>query len=387
MIDSRLFSPLRIRDLTLRNRVVLSPMLTYQAEGGAINDWHLAHLGKFASGGVGLVFMESTKVDPLGCTTAADPGLWDDHFVGPLRRLTDGLHRQGAAAGIQLGHSGRKARNSRPWEGRRQLPEQARVDGRGRWELVGPSPIPHYAGGAVPRQMSREDIERQVEMWDAAARRADEAGFDVLEVHCAHGYLLHQFLSPASNQRDDEYGRDLEGRMRFPLEVIRRVRAAWPDGKPLFVRVSAVDQGGWTLENTIELARRFKSEGVDVIDCSAGGISGSSIVELEKVGFGYQVPFAAAVRRQADVATMAVGLIVHARQAEAILRNGDADLVAIGRELLSNPNWTLDAAIKLGIAQPYRTVPSSYGYWLEKRAAQGFERNTSTWGDGPDRAR
>ncbi len=383
MNDTLLFTPYRVAGLTLRNRIVLAPMLTYRSQHGAIGPWHTMHLGKFAAGGVGLVFMESTKVDPQGCTTANDPGLWSDQFIPSLRSLTDFLHHQGAATGIQLGHSGRKARNSLPWEGRKPLRSHDSLDDSGPWEIIGPSAIPHFPNGPVPTVMSREDIVRQLDMWGAAARRANEAGFDVLEVHCAHGYLLHQFLSPIANQRDDEYGGDLTNRMRFPIEVVRRVRDTWPKDKPLFVRVSSVDEGGWEIDDTIRLAQAFKNEGVDVLDCSAGGMGGESIVgHGVKVDYGYQVPYSAAVRKHANVATMAVGLIVHSDQAEQILRTGQADLIAIGRELLHNPNWALDAAIKLGIPDPYRVVEPSYGYWLRKRADAGFERGGSTWGAG-----
>ncbi|QIL80010.1 NADH:flavin oxidoreductase/NADH oxidase [Diaphorobacter sp. HDW4A] len=386
MTESILLSPWRLRDLQLRNRVVLSPMLTYQARGGAITPWHLVHLGQFASGGVGLVFMESTKVDPLGCTTSSDPGLWSDEFVPALRQLTDFIHQQGAAAGIQLGHSGRKARNSLPWEGRKPLIEVQRVDGKGDWELIAPSALAHGAGAGVPRAMTQADIDAQIDHWIAATRRADAAGFDVLEIHCAHGYLLHQFLSAAANRRSDRYGGSLENRMRFPLDVVRAVRAAWPQGKPLFVRVSAVDESGGSLQETITFAQQLKRAGVDVIDCSAGGMAGPVGEHSVRPAFGYQVPYATAVRARASIATMAVGLIVHAQQAEAVLASGAADLVAIGRELLHNPHWVLDAAVKLGCDRPYASSPPSYAYWLDKRAQIGVDRETSTWGLAPAEA-
>ena len=384
-MQNLLFSPLEIRGLRLKNRIVLAPMLTYSAVQGHVTDWHLAHLGKFAVGGTGLVFMESTKVDPRGCTTPRDPGLWKDDFIAPLRRITDFIHAFGAAAGVQLGHSGRKARNSLPWEGRKPLASHAGVDHGEPWEIIGPSAIAHSPHASVPRAMTQADIDEQIEAWGQAARRADLAGFDVLEVHGAHGYLLHQFLSSSANQRTDQYGGSFDNRMRFPLAVIDRVREVWPEHKPLFFRTSAVDEGGWTIEDSVALARALKAHGVDVIDCSSGGMTAASIVSHSTPqGYGYQVPYAERIKAQADIATMAVGLIIHADQAEHILRSGKADLVALGRELLHNPNWPLDAAAKLGKPDTYETVPPNYGYWLEKRANSGFGARLSTWLPGID---
>lgn len=371
----RLFSPLSLRGLTLRNRIVLSPMLTYAARNGFPSDWHLVHLGKYASGGVGLVFMESTKVDPRGCSTPNDLGLWKDAFIDPLRRITGFVKSQGAAVGIQIAHSGRKARTSVPWAGRTPLPDQwPGVDHGEAWELIGPSAIPHGPGYSVPRPMTIADIEEQIEAWGRAAERADQAGFDVLEIHGAHGYLIHQFLSEKSNQRTDAYGGSLENRMRFALQVAGRVRAAWPQDKPLFFRTSAVDHEGWTMKETVRLSIELGRCGVDVIDCSSGGISADRM-SLDTAGPpapGYQVAYAAEVRRQAAMRSMAVGLILDGAQAEAILANGQADLVALGRELLRHPHWALDAAVALDCPEAYSVVPEAYGYWLEKRAAAGI---------------
>jgi len=376
-----LFSSIDLREVRLKNRIVLSPMLTYSAQNGHVNDSHLAHLGKFAVGGAGLVFMESTKVDPRGCTTARDAGLWKDEFVAPLKRITAFIKSFGAAAGIQLGHSGRKARNSLPWEGRAPLSSQPGVDHGEDWELIGPSAIAHSAKASAPRAMTLRDIQEQIEAWGAAAARAHQAGFDVLEIHGAHGYLLHQFMSPRANQRSDAYGGSLANRMRFALEVAERVRECWPEAKPLFFRASAVDDDGWTIDDSVALARVLKTKGVDVIDCSSGGMSAQSIVEHAS-GYGYQVPYAEQIRAQADIKTMAVGLIIHADQAEQILQAGQADLVALGRELLHNPNWPLDAAEKLGLDAAYETVPPNHGYWLAKRASAGFAGRWSTWQRG-----
>lgn len=384
-----LLTPMTIRGVTLRNRIVLSPMLTYAAEAGYVNDWHLVHLGKFALGGCGLVFMESTKVDPGGLTTPRDCGLWKDDFIPGLQRITTFLKQHGAVAGIQLGHSGRKARNSVPWQGRAQLPSPVPdVEDGTDWELVAPSPLPAGPGLESPRALTIPEIQEMIAGWGAATRRAHEAGFDVLEIHGAHGYLIHQFLSRTANQRTDSYGGSLENRMRFAIEVVTEVRRHWPEDKPLFFRVSAVDEDGGTLEETIALSHVLRGLGVDVIDCSAGGMPRRGERTMPISGYGYQVPYADQIRREADIATMAVGLIIHADQAEAILNEGRADLIAIGRELLHNPNWTFDAADKLGVEQPYNSAPEAYGYWMEKRRGgdvdflAGLGTRPSTWQAG-----
>ncbi|MBX6373086.1 MAG: NADH:flavin oxidoreductase/NADH oxidase [Acetobacteraceae bacterium] len=380
-MDPLLFTPLELRGLRLRNRIVLSPMLTYSAERGFVNDFHLMHLGKFAVGGTGLVFFESTKVDPRGCTTARDLGLWKDEFVAPMARIVAFLKAHGAATAIQLGHSGRKARSTLPWEGRVPSPDLPGVDHGEEWELVGPSAVPHADGFPVPRELTRAEVKDLVEAWGKAAERANRAGFDVVEIHGAHGYLIHQFLSEHANRRTDEYGGSFANRMRFALEIAERVRASWPAEKPLFFRASAVDEEGWRIEDSIALARELKARGVDVIDCSSGGMTARSAVEsVRTLRYGYQVEYAAAIREGAGIATMAVGLIIHADQAEQILRTGQADLVALGRELLHNPNWPVDAAEKLGVGRlGYGQLPRSYGYWLEKRAGTNYGGRPSTW--------
>ena len=379
-MNSVLFSPLVIGDVTIKNRVVLSPMLQYSAQGGHVNDWHLMHLGKFAAGGVGLVFCESTKVDPRGCSTTNDLGLWKDEFIEPLKRITDLIKANGATPGIQLSHSGRKARLALPWEGRVPLAECLGVDHGEQWELIGPSAIAHSAKYAVPRAMTLDDIQFVIEAWGQAAERATRAGFEVIEIHGGHGYLIHQFLSERANQRTDQYGGSLENRIRFAVEVAQRVRQSWPRNKPLFFRISAVDECGWTIEDSVVLARALKQNGVDVIDCSAGGMS--DVVGSESHSpYSYQVPYAEQIRAGADIQTMAVGMIVHADQAEQILQNGSADLIAIGRELLHNPNWAIDAAQKLGIEQPFSHIARVYAFWLEKRSRSPFGR-PSTWQNG-----
>jgi 2,4-dienoyl-CoA reductase-like NADH-dependent reductase (Old Yellow Enzyme family) len=380
-MDAKLFSPLELRDIRLRNRIVVSPMLTYCATNGHVNDFHLMHLGKFAAGGAGLVFMESTKVDPRGCTTPRDTGLWKDEFIAPLRRITDLIRSYGATPGIQLSHSGRKGRQTLPWEGRRPLADWPGVDHGEEWELIGPSSVAHSERYAAPREMTRADIREIAEAWGRAAERAEQAGFDVVEIHGAHGYLIHQFLSAEANRRTDEYGGSLANRMRFATEVASEVRARWPQGKPLFFRISSVDEVGWTIDDSVELAKVLKASGVDMIDCSGGGMSERSSTE-HSTSYGYQVKYAERVRRGADIKTMAVGLIIHADQAEEILQAGHADLVALGREFLHNPNWALDAAQKLKVEAAFAQVPPSYGYWLEKRARAAGEMRPSTWQRG-----
>ena len=367
-MSPRLFSPLQIRSITLRNRIVVSPMLTYCAQNGHVNDFHLAHLGQFAAGGAGLVFMESTKIDPAGCSTPRDTGLWKDDFIEPLKRITALIKRNGAVPAIQLGHSGRKARRSVPWEGRTPMANVPGVDHGEVWELIGPSAVAHDPKYAVPREMTRDDIRDIAKKWGDAAHRANEAGFDIVEIHGAHGYLIHQFLSRVANQRTDEYGGSFENRARLAVEVAQEIRRRWPEGKPLFFRASAVDEAGWTIEDSIELAKLLKANGVDVIDCSAGGMSDGATASESTPAYGYQVPYARDIRAGADIMTMAVGMIVHSDQAEEIVASGSADLVAIGREMLHNPHWPIDAAQKLGVEAPFAGIPNSYSYFLEKRA-------------------
>jgi 2,4-dienoyl-CoA reductase-like NADH-dependent reductase (Old Yellow Enzyme family) len=362
-----LFSPLALRGLTLKNRIVVAPMHQYSARDGHATDWHLMNVGRFAAGGAGLVFVESTKIERRGCGTVGDLGLWDDAFVPGLKRIVDLVHDCGAACGIQLGHSGRKARVARPWEGGAPLERaSAGVSDWDAWELVAPSAIAADDASPVPRELSRAEIRGVIDAWGAAARRADAAGFDVVEIHGAHGFLLHEFLSPRANRREDAYGGTPRKRMRFALEVAECVRAAWPADKPLFVRLSVDDDAGWAPADSVELAVALAERGVEVIDCSAGGITPKP-VSSAPIGYGYQVPFARAIRREAGVRAMAVGLIVHAGQAERVLRDGDADLIALAREMLWNPNWAMDAAAKLGV-DPFSLVPPQAGWWLERRA-------------------
>ncbi|MFA5913453.1 MAG: NADH:flavin oxidoreductase/NADH oxidase [Burkholderiales bacterium] len=379
-----LFTPLRLRELELKNRVVVAPMHQYSAVNGFANDWHLMNAGRYAAGGAGLVILESTKIERRGCGTVGDLGIWDDAFVPQLARIVEFVHRCGAAAGIQLGHSGRKARIERPWEGGRPL---ARIDAEQQgitdwedWELVAPSALPADEGAPVPRALTRGEIRAVAEAWGKAAARAHVAGFDTVEIHGAHGFLIHEFLSPLANQRTDEYGGSETKRMRFAQEVCECVRAHWPPGKPLFLRLSAEDEAGWGPAQSVALAKLVKPMGVDVIDCSSGGILGKPPAGAAKPAYGYQVPYAEKIRNEAGIKTMAVGLIVHAEQAEGILQEGRADLIALAREMLYNPNWTMDAAQKLGCDAQFALVPPPYRYWLARRAATVPEVRPSTFG-------
>ncbi len=363
--------PLTLRGVTLPNRIAISPMCQYSAQDGIVGDYHLVHLGRFALGGAGLVFVEATAVTPEGRITHGCPGLWSDEQIPGMQRIATFIRDQGAVPAIQLGHAGRKASMQRPWFGNGPLGAEDLARGDRPWEIIAPSAVPMDTGWLVPRAMERQDMDRLVDAFVAAAGRAQAAGFEVIELHAAHGYLLHSFLSPLSNRRNDAYGGDRAGRARFPLEVAQALRAAWPSDRPLFTRLSCVDgvEGGWNLEDSIWLAGRLKEIGVDVVDCSSGGLAGSATAANVKRGPGFQLPFAEAVRREADVPTMAVGLIIEAHQAEEALAGGQADIIAIGREALANPNWPLQAlaALNGGGPETFRDWPKQSGWWLERR--------------------
>ena len=340
---SALFSSLRLRGLELKNRIVMSPMCQYSSVDGLPNDWHAVHLASRAVGGVGLVITEASAVVPEGRITPADAGIWSDAQAEAWGAMVRLVKSRGAAAGIQLAHAGRKASTDAPWRGGRAV---AAKDGG--WEPVAPSAVAFADGFATPRALSKSEIATLREAFAAATRRALASGFDAVEIHAAHGYLLHEFLSPLANARDDEYGGSLENRMRFPLEVVAAVRAAWPQDRPLLVRISATDwaEGGWDLPQSIELARRMRALGVDLVDCSSGGQVPHAKVAL---GPGYQVPFAEAIRREAGIATGAVGLVTEPQQAEAIVASGQADAVLLARALLRDAYWPLHAAKALGV--------------------------------------
>lgn len=342
---AQLFDTLTVRGLTLRNRVGMSPMCEYSSEHGYATDWHLVHLGARAAGGAGLVMTEAAAVEARGRISPSDLGIYADGHKDMLARIVKFVREQGAAAGIQLAHAGRKASMGRPWDGGKLVPPE-----RGGWTPVGASALAFGPGYATPTELSQSEIAEVVTAFERAAERSLAAGFQWVEVHAAHGYLLNNFLSPLSNQRSDEYGGSLEARCRIVLEVIRAVRRVWPADLPLSVRLSCTDwvEGGFTLADSVAIAPWLQAAGADVIDCSSGG---SSPAQKIQSGPGYQVPFAAAIR-QAGVMTAAVGLITEAAQANAIVSEGSADLVLLGRELLRNPAWTLSAAKQLGVTPP-----------------------------------
>ena len=368
-MSTALFKPLRVRSLKLKNRIVISPMMQHAAPGGFANHWHLVHLGKFALGGAGLIFTESTAVSPMGRIGRDDAGLWLDAHVEPWRAVVDFVHQNGAAIGVQLGHAGRKAGSKPLWEGGEALTTAQMVADDPHWVRLGPSAIAAGKGWSTPKAMTLEDIAQAVDEFAAAARRADQAGFDVVELHFGHGYLVTSFLSPISNQRTDAYGGDLEGRMKLAIDIATRVRAVWPGHKPLWCRLSVVDGavGGWSEEDTVELVRRLQAVGVDVIDCSSGGLTEQTKALPVPRGLDFQVPFARKVRAETGVVTQAVGMIVDAHQAEDIITSGAADLVAIGREALFDPYWPLHAQWALERDPQFTDWHVRHGVWLQKR--------------------
>jgi 2,4-dienoyl-CoA reductase-like NADH-dependent reductase (Old Yellow Enzyme family) len=366
-----LFEPIKLRGVTLRNRVVVSPMAMYSSRDGLADDFHLVHLGRFALGGAGLVFTEASAITAQGRITSGCNGLWLDAQVPQLRRITDFLHRFGSAAGMQLAHSGWKGSTRRPWHGGTRLDaEDVSRRGEQAWPIVSVGDESFDGLEPGPTALTEADLSALLEQYRAATQRAIAAGFDVLEIHAAHGYLLHSFLSPISNKRDDRYGGSIAGRMHFPLNVIEAVRAEWPADKPLFVRISAVDgvDVGWTIEDSVTFAKELAARGVDLVDCSTGGMKLPRDKNLVARTPGFQVPFAARIRKEAQVATMAVGLILEPKQAEAILEAGEADLVAFAREMLANPNFTAQAALELEGAAGWDLWSDQYRYWLERRA-------------------
>ncbi|MDR3507649.1 MAG: NADH:flavin oxidoreductase/NADH oxidase [Caulobacteraceae bacterium] len=373
MTAPTLLSPFTVRDLTLKNRIVISPMCQYSAVDGVVNDWHLVHLGRFALGGAGLVIVEASGVEARGRISPGDVGIWNDEQARALSRIAEFLKANGAAAGIQLAHAGRKASTRRPWDGGAELTAEDAAKGEPAWETIAPSALPFSDTYPTPRAMTSADIGEVIVAFREAARRANDAGFDVAEIHAAHGYLLHEFLSPLSNHRTDDYGGDLAGRMRFPLEVIETVRAAWPAHKPLFMRISASDyvEGGLTIEDSVAFAQAAKALGVDVVDCSSGGNTPTP----PKLYPGYQVPYAQAVRQGAGVATMAVGLILNAKLAETILTEGKADLIAIARPALEDPNFAIHASAVLTGTADYGLAPTPAKSGLD-RLAQSLRHMT-----------
>jgi 2,4-dienoyl-CoA reductase-like NADH-dependent reductase (Old Yellow Enzyme family) len=371
MTKPLLFTPLAIRDVTFKNRIVIAPMATYSAVDGIAQDWHFAHLGRFALGGAGCVVVEATAVTDRGRITNGDVGIWSTAHIPPLKRIVDFMKAQGTIPAIQLAHAGRKGAMQRPWYGNGALTADDFARGEKMWPTVSASAEPMAPGHIVPHAMTPDELAELVQHWAEAAKRAVDAGFEMIEIHNAHGYLVHQFLSPLSNKRNDAYGGDFAGRTRFPLEIAEAIRKVIPQGMPLFLRVSAVDgiDGGWTMDDTVAYAKELKTRGVDVIDCSSGGLVGSATVARIKRTWGFQVPYAERVRREAEMMSMAVGLIVEPSHAEEILQKGQADLIAIAREALVNPCWPQMAEVALGrsMTEALDDWTIQYGWWLKHR--------------------
>ncbi|HND05754.1 MAG TPA: NADH:flavin oxidoreductase/NADH oxidase [Candidatus Obscuribacter sp.] len=359
-----LFSPLKIKSITLKNRIAISPMCQYHSVDGFAEDWHLVHLGSRAVGGAGLVVMEASGVEARGRISPDDLGIYKDEHIEKLKQITTFISSFGAVAGIQIAHAGRKASTRNPWKGGNRHEKEYLTSENGGWEIVGPSPLPFSESSTVPKELTIEEIHAIQDSFAAAAKRAYAAGFKWLEVHAAHGYLLHSFYSPLSNKRTDKYGGSLENRMRNTLETVEKVRTAWPEELPLTVRISASDwaEGGWTPEDSVILARALKERGVDLIDCSSGFIRAGDRYPLAP---GWQVPLARKVRSEAGIATGAVGLLTEAEQAHAVIQNGDADLVFIARESIRDPYWPYHAARALGSAvveDARKVLPKNYSY-------------------------
>jgi len=371
MTDPALFTTLTLRGVTFPNRVLVSPMQQYMAEpDGLPNGFHAQHYGRQAIGGAGAIMTEALAVTPEGRVTWHDLGLWSEAQAEALKPIAEALGAKGAVPATQLIHAGRKGSVGRPWEGYNPLAEADAARGFAPWQTLAASAVPANPGWHTPRAMNEDDIARTLDSYAASARRAARAGFRFLEVHAAHGYLIHSFVSPLANRREDRWGGDLEGRMRFLLAVAEAVRSEWPGGLPLSVRLSCVDDqpGGWTLDDSVTAAIALKARGVDLVDCSSGGLGERTTTKMVRRVEGYQVPYAERIRREAGIPTIAVGLITTPAFAESVIAEGRADLVAIGREALFNPHWTLHAAQALGADPGFAGWHPSWGWWLEKRA-------------------
>jgi 2,4-dienoyl-CoA reductase-like NADH-dependent reductase (Old Yellow Enzyme family) len=365
-----LFDPLRLRGVTLRNRICVSPMSQYRARDGMANDWHFAHLSRFALGGCAVVFTEATAVSKEARRTHGDLGIWCDEHIAPLERIAKFLKAEQSLAGVQLAHAGRKSSERRPWHGGTPVDnEDVRLRNEEPWQALGPTNEPYDSGWPAPTAMTEKDVRKVIEDFGRAARRADNAGFDLIEVYAAHGFLLHQFYSPLCNTRTDDWGGSFENRIRLSLEVASSIRENWPQEKPLFFRISATDwiDGGWDINDSVALAKALKSRGVDVIDCSSGGIGGPYPPAQFPLGRAFQSDLSETIRREADIASMAVGFIWEAETANSVVESGKAELVAIGRELLNNPNWALHAAAELSVDGGYSLWDPAFGWWLNKR--------------------
>ena len=367
MNEVPLFSSFKIKSKSFRNRIVLSPMCQYKAKDGVISDWHFQHYSRFAFSGLGAAFVEATGVSPEGRIGHGCTGIWSDSHVEGLSKVAKIFNEYNCLSGIQLAHAGRKASYLRPWDGASPITENDKAEPA--WQTIGPSAIPINNSSPVPKEMTVEDINKVREDFKKAAQRADKAGFDIIEIHGAHGYLLHSFFSPLSNQRNDQYGGSFENRIRFALEIIADVKSVWPDNKPLFYRLSSIDAPGQgaNLEDNIMLAKSLKSVGVDVIDCSSGGITGSPVLTKSKIIPGFQVPYSEKIKKDAEISSMAVGAIISADQANEIISNKRADLVAMGRELLADTQWVYKAATYFNLENAKDYLPDSYSFYLSRR--------------------
>ena len=367
MNEVPLFSSFKIKSKSFRNRIVLSPMCQYKAKDGVISDWHFQHYSRFAFSGLGAAFVEATGVSPEGRIGHGCTGIWSDSHVEGLSKVAKIFNEYNCLSGIQLAHAGRKASYLRPWDGASPITENDKVEPA--WQTIGPSAIPINNSSPVPKEMTVEDINKVREDFKKAAQRADKAGFDIIEIHGAHGYLLHSFFSPLSNQRNDQYGGSFENRIRFALEIIADIKSVWPDNKPLFYRLSSIDAPGQgaNLEDNIMLAKSLKSVGVDVIDCSSGGITGSPVLTKSKIVPGFQVPYSEKIKKDAEISSMAVGAIISADQANEIISNKRADLVAMGRELLADTQWVYKAATYFNLENAKDYLPDSYSFYLSRR--------------------
>lgn len=369
MSSPKLFEPLQLRGVTIPNRIMLAPMNQHSANEGFASDFALVHLGKFALGGFGLIMTEATAIERDARIAPGDLGIWSDDHIPGLRRICDFLHDMGSVTGIQLNHCGRKGSSQRPWQGFGALNETDIARGEKPWPLVSPTAEALGPGHVVPTELTHAQIREIIESFAHATKRADAAGFDVVEIHGGHGYLIASFLTSQINKRTDDYGGDRTGRMRFGLEVAEAVRASWPDHKPLFFRISSVDghPEGWKIEDSVIFARELKARGVDLIDCSSGGLRQATAVENTLRLPGYQVEYSAQLRRESEIATAAVGLILSSRQAEEILQKGDADLIALGRQALYDPYWAHHAAQELNADPNFDKWHHTAGWWLQKR--------------------
>ena len=374
-----LFTKLKLGAVETRNRIVISPMQQYAAGRDALpTSWHINHLEKLAVGGAGLVFTEALAVTKQGRATHADLGAWSHEQMEALKPVAEAIARHGAIPGAQLIHAGRKSSVQVPWDGYQSLGESDAAKGNPPWPIVAPSAIAANPGWQTPKALTKDEIRQLRDDFAKGARHVAQAGFQALNIHGAHGYLIHSFLSPLSNHRQDEYGGDLQNRMRFALEIAEAVRAEWPSELPIFYRLSCVDDmdGGWTMDNTLVLASELVKRGVNVIDCSSRGLTDRGTLSPGREP-GYQVPYAESVRKNVGAKTMAVGLITKAAHANDIIRSGQADLVAIGRESLFNPNWPAQAAVELGHDPEYASWPKSYGWWLLRRDRANARRQTT----------